>query len=148
MEIANRNKGLLKRFYEEVYVHWHMEAADELLSPRFISHDWPPGIGSGPKAFRAYCEVFRKAVPDASYEVEDLVSEGDRVVVRWRMRGTYKAPFPGVDLPPSGQTVTLKGIAIYRVKEGKLMERWVVSDLYGLLKEAEQAAVGSFDGLS
>lgn len=67
-----------------------------------------------------------------------MVAEGDRVVVRWRMRGTYQGAFPGIDTPPAGQAITLKGVAIYRVEEGKLAERWVVSDMYGLLKELGQ----------
>jgi len=51
------------------------------------------------------------------------------------MLGTYQDAFPGIDTPPAGQAITLKGVAIYRVEKGKLAERWVVSDMYGLLKE-------------
>jgi predicted ester cyclase len=139
MQSSNANKELLRRFYHEVYVHWNMEMADEVLSPHFISHDWPQGTPAGPQAFRAYYVMFRKAVPDAGYHVDDLIAEGDKVVVRWRMRGTYDGAFPGIDVPPTGQPVTLRGVAIYRVENGKLMERWVVSDLFGLLKEIREA---------
>lgn len=142
MENANQNKALVGRFYDQVYVHWRMEVADELLSPRFISHDWPPALGSGPEAFRAYYTMFLKAVPDARYEVEDLIAGGDRVVVRWQMQATYQDAFPGIELPPMDQSITLKGVAIYRIEAGKLAERWVVSDLYGLLKEAQPAVAG------
>jgi|GEM_PF-695982 Predicted ester cyclase len=134
------NKELLQRFYHEVYVNWNMNYADEVLSPNFLSHDWPKGTPSGPKAFRAYYDALRKAVPDAKYEVDDLVAERDRVVVRWTMKGTYSNQFPGIDVPPTGQPIALKGIAIYRVEKGKLAERWVVSDVYGLIKEAQQKA--------
>lgn len=132
------NKALLRRFYEEVYVHWNMAMADEVLLPGFISHDWPEGTPGGPQAFRAYYAAIRKAVPDARYEVDDIVAEDDKVVVRWRMKGTYQHAFPGIDTPPAGQAITLKGVAIYRVENGKLAERWVVSDMYGMLKELGQ----------
>ena len=66
-------------------------------------------------------------------EVDDLIAEGDKVVVRWRLLGTHKGDFLGI--APTGRAIALKGIAIYRVKDGKLMERWVVSDLHGLLEE-------------
>ena len=66
-------------------------------------------------------------------EVDDLIAEGDKVVVRWRLLGTHKGDFRGI--APTGRAIALKGIAIYRVKDGKLMERWVVSDLHGLLEE-------------
>jgi predicted ester cyclase len=72
-------------------------------------------------------------VSDAHYEVDDLIAEGDRVVVRWRLLGTHEGDYRGI--PPTGRAITLRGIAVYRVQDGKLMERWVVTDLYGLLEE-------------
>jgi len=128
----SKNKQLLKRFYHEVYKNWKMETADQLLSPDFVSHDWPAGQ-KGPQAFRNYYKVFKNAIPDASYEVMDMIADGDRVAVRWVMYGTYRASFPGIDIPPAGQKVELKGVAIYRVENEMLVERWVISDLYELL---------------
>jgi predicted ester cyclase len=70
--------------------------------------------------------------------VDDLIAEGNRVVVRWRLLGTHKGDFHGI--AASGRPITLKGIAIYRVVAGgKLMERWVVSDLHGLLEGIRSA---------
>jgi predicted ester cyclase len=131
--IAATNKELIRRFYKEVYVDWNMALVDELVSPEFISHDWPEGGPTGPRAFREYYAAIRSAVPDARYEVDDLIAEGDRVVVRWRLLGTHKGNFRGI--APTGLPITLKGIAIYRLQDRKLMERWVVSDLHGLLEE-------------
>jgi predicted ester cyclase len=53
-------------------------------------------------------------------EVEDLIAEGDKVVVRWRLLGTHQGNF---------RVIMLKGSAIYRVSDDKLIERWVVYDL-------------------
>jgi predicted ester cyclase len=130
-EIAAANKELLRRFYKEVYVDWNMAVADALLSPRFVSHDWPSGGPTGPQAFRDYYAAMRSAVPDARYEVDDLIAERDKVVVRWRLLGTHTGSFNGI--APTGGPITLKGIAVYRLEGGKMVERWVVSDLYGLL---------------
>jgi steroid delta-isomerase-like uncharacterized protein len=132
-KIAAANKALLSRFYKEVYVDWNMTLVDEVLSPRFTSHDWPDDSGTGPQVFRDYYAAIRSAVPDARYEVDDLIAEGDRVVVRWTLRGTHRGAFGGI--APTGRPIALKGIAIYRVQDGKLMERWVVSDLHGMLEE-------------
>ncbi len=132
-EKAADNKALVRRFYNEVYVDWNMAFADAFVSPQFTSHDWPDAA-TGSKAFRPYYAAIRSAVPDARYEVDDLIAEGDRVVVRWRLLGTHKGHFRG--LAPTGRPIVLKGIAIYRVLGGKLMERWVVSDLHGLLEES------------
>ena len=130
------NKEILKRFYEEVYVQWNMETSDELLSPDFISHDWPKGY-QGAEGFRKYYKAFKNSLPDARYKVKDILADGDRVAVRWEMTATYTQAFPGIDIPPSGQRVTLKGVAIYRIEDGRLAERWVVSDLYELIKNME-----------
>lgn len=135
---AAENKALVRRFYEEVYVNWNMALADQLISPQFTSHDWPERGPTGPRAFRDYYSAIRSAVPDARYEVDDLIAEDDKVVVRWRLLGTHKGNFRGI--APSGRPITLKGIAIYRVEDGKLMERWVVSDLHGVLEEIGASA--------
>jgi len=132
-QVASVNKGLVRRFYKEVFVDWNMASVDDVVSPRFISHDWPKGGPAGPQAFRNFYAAIRRAVPDARYEIDDLIGEGDRVVVRWRMLGTHEGDFEGI--APTGRAITLKGIAIYRVQDGRLMERWVVSDLHGLLEE-------------
>jgi predicted ester cyclase len=132
-DIAAANKELVRRFYKDVYVDWNMALVDEVLSPRFVSHDWPEDGPIGPEGFRIFYSAIRSALPDARYAVDDLIAEGDRVVVRWRLLGTHLGFFRSI--APSGRSVTLKGIAIYRVDEGKLMERWVVSDLHGLLEE-------------
>jgi steroid delta-isomerase-like uncharacterized protein len=134
-ENAAVNKERVRQFYREVYVDWNMAHADEVLSPQFMSHDWPEGGPTGPKAFRDYYAAIRSAVPDARYEVDDLIAEGDRVVVRWRMVGTHKGAFRGI--APTGRPIVLRGIAIYRVEGGKLMERWVVSDVYGALEQIQ-----------
>jgi steroid delta-isomerase-like uncharacterized protein len=110
-----------------------MTLIDEVVSPEFISHDWPEGSATGPKAFREFYSMIRSVAPDARYEVDDLVAEGDRVVVRWRMLGTHKGEFRGI--AATGRAIVLNGIAIYRVEDGKLRERWVVSDLQGVLEQ-------------
>jgi steroid delta-isomerase-like uncharacterized protein len=132
-EIVSANKELVRRFYKEVYVDWNMALVDEVVSPLFTSHDWPKGSATGPKGFRDYYSAIRSALPDARYEVDDLIAEGDKVVVRWRLLGTHKGDFRGI--AASGREIALKGIAIYRIQAGKLMERWVVSDLHGVLEE-------------
>jgi predicted ester cyclase len=132
-EIAAANKGVVRRFYKEVFVHWNLALVDQVVSPQFTSHDWPEGSPTGPQTFRDFYSAIRSALPDARYEVDDLIAEGDKVVVRWRLLGTHKGDFRGI--APTGRAIALKGIAIYRVQGGKLMERWVVSDLHGLLEE-------------
>jgi predicted ester cyclase len=131
--ITAANKELVRRFYREVYGDWNMAMVDEVVSPRFMSHDWPKDGGSGPQVFRNYYTFIRSVVPDARYEVDDLLAEDDRVMVRWRMLGTHQGEYQGI--APTGRAITLKGVAIYRLEGGKMVERWVVSDLHDVLEQ-------------
>jgi steroid delta-isomerase-like uncharacterized protein len=140
-DIAAANKRLVRRFYKEVYGDWNMALVDEAVSPRFTSHDWPKGSSIGPEGFRAFYSAIRTALPDARYEVDDLISERDEVVVRWRLLGTHLGDFRG--MAPTGRAIALAGIAIYRVSDGKLMERWVVTDLHGVLEELREPAAAA-----
>lgn len=137
-DAAQANKALLRRFYKEVYGEWNMTMVNEVVTPEFLSHDWPLGGPTGPQAFQSYYAALRSAVPDAHYEVDDVIAEDAKVVVRWRLLGTHQGAFGSI--APSGKPIMLKGIAIYRVESGKLVERWVVSDLYGLLEETRRTS--------
>ncbi|PST83354.1 hypothetical protein C7T94_12310 [Pedobacter yulinensis] len=64
--------------------------------------------------FLAFYEQIRWALPDARYEVDDLVAEHDRVVVRWRLLGTHEGPYLGI--AATGEQIILSGIAIYRLE--------------------------------
>jgi predicted ester cyclase len=135
-DIAAANTRLVRRFYEEVYGEWNMSLVDQVVSPLFTSHDWPEGSPTGPRGFGIFYAAIRTALPDARYEVDDLIAEGDKVVVRWRLIGTHQGEFRGI--APTGRAIELEGIAIYRVHGGKLMERWVVTDLYGVLERIRE----------
>ena len=65
--------------------------------------------------------------------VDDLVAEGDKVVVRWTFRGTHPGEFQGV--PPTGKQVTIIGISIFRIVGNKVVEDWTIIDLLGLLQQ-------------
>ena len=90
---ATANKELVRQFYKSVFGDWNFALVDEVVSTQFRSHDWPESGPSGPQAFRDFYSAIRFALPDARYEVDDLIAEGDRVVVRWRLLGTHKATF-------------------------------------------------------
>lgn len=76
----------------------------------------------GREGVRQAFAVFRKAFPDARHRVEDVIVEGDKVVVRLSAWGTHTGELFGV--PPTGREVSQTGIAIYRLVDGKIAERW------------------------
>ena len=82
---------------------------------------------------RRIVDRFRAAFPDVHYTVEDQIAEGDKVVVRYRFRGTHLGAFQG--MPPTGKQVTYTGILIYRIVDGKIAEQWTEFDLLGFLRQ-------------
>ena len=75
----------------------------------------------------------RTAFPDLRISVEDQVAEGDKVVTRWRARGTHKGPFQGIS--PTGKRGEISGTIIDRIADGKIIECWSNSDDLGLLQQ-------------
>jgi predicted ester cyclase len=83
----------------------------------------------------------RAAFPDLRYTVEDMVSEGDKVVARWHWEGTHDGVFR--DIPPTGKRVSLTGIVIYRLDGGKVVERWVEVGMENLLRQLRGESAGA-----
>jgi steroid delta-isomerase-like uncharacterized protein len=85
---------------------------------------------------RDFYRQMYSAFIDLHHEVVEQISEGDKVVTRWRATGTHVGEFMGI--PPTNQSVSFSGINIYTFHEGKLSESQVAWDLFGLLAvEAE-----------
>jgi predicted ester cyclase len=76
---------------------------------------------------------FRAAFPDIHVAVEDVIANGDKVVVRLTFSGTHTGPLMG--MPPTGKFVTITGIAIDRIQNGKIVEHWVNRDDLGMLQQ-------------
>jgi predicted ester cyclase len=77
--------------------------------------------------------MLHSAFAGLTFSIEDLISEGDKVVVRGVVRGTHKGVFRGI--APTGLPVQWTAIHILRVREGKFTERWVEVDMLGLLQQ-------------
>jgi steroid delta-isomerase-like uncharacterized protein len=77
--------------------------------------------------------MYRSAFPEVHIEIEDQIAEGDKVASRWVARGTHEGDLMG--LPPSGKQVTVVGMTIDRVAEGKVAETWDSYDALGMMQQ-------------
>jgi predicted ester cyclase len=75
----------------------------------------------------------RSAFPDFKATIEDIVAEGDKVVVRQTFSGTHKGEFMGV--PPTGKSISIGVIDIIRVDGGKFVEHWGQMDTTGMIQQ-------------
>jgi hypothetical protein len=74
-----------------------------------------------------------KGFPDYHRTIEDIIAEGDKVWVHSTTTATHKGEFRG--LAPTGNKITIAGVNIYRIVDGKIVEGWSVTDILDLLKK-------------
>lgn len=87
----------------------------------------------GPTAFKEYVRVFLQAFPDLQFNVEDQVVMGDKVAQRWRATGTHMRSLPGI--APTRKKVTVHGMTVDRVADGRIVERWELWDEASMLRQ-------------
>ncbi len=126
------NKRLVRRFYDEVLNGKSFQVLEELATSDYQEHDMLPGQGAGLAGLRGRVELLMGAL-DSSFTIEDIIAEGDRVVVRWTNSGTHVGEFAGI--PATGKSFTIAGIDVYRMDGGKMAEHWHVVDQLAMLQQ-------------
>jgi predicted ester cyclase len=121
-ETLEANKALIRRIFEEVIPCGDPAAMRGLVAPEWFDHDPLPGQPAGVEGPEYVVSTMHTAHPDLRFTIDDLVADGDRVVIRWTLHGTNTGPMFG--RPPTGQPVELAAIVIFRIVDGKLAERW------------------------
>ena len=134
--MSEENKALIQRWFEEVWNQGNSSVIDELLADDGVIHGLVDANGNpvnGLKAFHEFHDQFRGAFPDINVSVDDVIADGDRVVARCSVRGTHSGEqlgFAATDAP-----VEFDGIAIVRIKDGKIVEAWNQFDFLQMNKQ-------------
>ena len=134
--MSEENKMIARRFREEIWNPGNLGIADEICASDFIWRNLDPltpDFGPGPTALKQVVTMYRTAFPDVRCTIEDLVAEGDRVVIRWTGRGTNNGTLG--NLGPTGKAATVTGIDILRVSGGKIQESWTNWDTLGMFQQ-------------
>jgi steroid delta-isomerase-like uncharacterized protein len=127
------NKATAQRFVNEVVNGGNLTVIDELLAPDFVDHGEQPGVPPTREGTKALIAMLRKAFPDLQATVDDVIAEGDKVVLRNTVHGTMKGEFAG--MPPSGKSATWQQVHIIRFANGKQVEHWAVIDQLSMLQQ-------------
>ncbi|MEP7223911.1 MAG: ester cyclase [Actinomycetota bacterium] len=126
------NKEVARRFYEEAFNGRHVAVLDELAVSDYEEHDPLPGQGTGLAGLKERVQMVIDGL-DPHFAIEDMIAEGEKVVVRWTNSGTNSGEFLG--MPPTGRSFSIQGIDIYRLADGKLAEHWHVVDMLAHLQQ-------------
>ena len=131
---AEQNKALTARFVEELFNKGNIGIVNEISTPDFIEHEQlPPGIPSDREGVKVLTSMLRSAFPDFKATIDDILAEGDKVVIRQTWSGTQKGEFMGV--PPTGRSVSFGVIDIVRFSGGKFVEHWGLMDSMSLMQQ-------------
>jgi steroid delta-isomerase-like uncharacterized protein len=127
------NKAIFRRWYADVVNDNDYSAVEELHSAGYQAHfpGAPEPVDSD--GHRGMVEMFAAAFPDWHESIQDVIAEGDKVVIRVTAGGTHQGDFQGI--PASGRTVTITGIGIARIADGKIAESWWDFDGLGLMQQ-------------
>jgi predicted ester cyclase len=122
-------RDVAHRIIEEVINQGDMVAFDELVASDYVDHTGVPDR----ETYRELLLRSRDAFPDLRLTIEDEIVEGDKWVGRFRWHATHSGEFMGV--APTGRAIDIEAIGILRIADGRLLERWNVTDVLGMLQQ-------------
>ena len=132
---TQENQALSRRVMEEIWSQGNMNAVDDLYAPDLVWHG--PAGPTGPvrelAGIKQLVTLNRTAFPDLRVTIEHQVAEGDRVVTRYTMQGTYQGEMQG--MASTGKQITATGIVIDRYLNGKIVEVWNIGDALSMLQQ-------------
>ncbi len=140
--MTTRNSAIVRRAVDEVLNRHNPYALPEFVVADVRDGFTLPGQAPGLAGLAGRLTVALSAFPDLEYTIDELVEQGDRVALRGTLRATHTGPL--LDCPPTGRTIEIGGMSLLRLAGGRIIERWGLYDLAGLLRQiGPGAAVGS-----
>lgn len=129
---VEKKKALVRRLVEALNTR-NWAVLDKVMAPDYVDHYALPGQKPGREGYREAFMSTPKAFPDFQFTIEDIIAEGDKVVVHLTFSGTHKGEFAGI--APTNKRVTYAHIRILRIVRGKFVEDWGFSDRLSALQQ-------------
>lgn len=138
--MSSNNPSIARQVREEVWNSKNFQLADRIIAPDCTHrvHDpLTPDLGKGPEGLKKLVDLYLTAFPDARCTVDEVISENDRVMVRWTARATHRGHL--LNIPPTDRKVDVGGVDIYRFENGKIRDHRIIWDAMGF---AQQLGIG------
>jgi C-1 hydroxylase len=126
-----KNKVIVRKMIETINSQ-NLTLWDKLMTPDFVVHMDAQKI-EGLENNKQFIKDEINAFPDLHVTIEDIISEGDKVWVRLKETATHRGEYRG--LAPTGNKLSYKVVAIWRIIHGKCIEGWIVYDQVDFLKQ-------------
>jgi steroid delta-isomerase-like uncharacterized protein len=136
---AEESKDIVRRGMEALFTRdGDLDSLDETYSQDYVGHAPPFPDIVGLQAAKGFAMGYRQAFPDLWTTTEDLIAEGDKVVVRWTTSGTHQGETEAFG-PATGNRMEIMGITIQRFEDGKIAEGWTLADTLGQMQQLGMA---------
>ena len=132
------NKTIARRFIEELWNERKLEVANDILASDCITHQlrsWQDTMTMprGPEIIKRHIAEWLTGFPDMRFAIEQVVAEGDRVMMQCVGRGTHLGSWLGI--PATGKVITIQTFIIQRIADGHIEEDWVLTDFLGVFQQ-------------
>jgi len=131
--MSEENIAIVRRLTQEGFVDGKIDVVDVLVSESCIDHDPLPGQGPGRDGQRYTCQMVVDGLSNRSTLRDEFMAVGDTVIENWIFQGTHTGEFLGV--PATGRQLHVRGIEIWRLANGKIVERWGLVDAAGVMEQ-------------
>ena len=147
MSVAPSHKEVFGRLYHSVWNERRLEFIDKIIAKSHALNDPTFSGGAvGPAAYRRQVERFLKGLPDLRFNIDETVSEKDKLVVAWTLTGTHRGEFLGI--PATNKKISVSGITINQIADGKILESTVLWDVLSLMQQLGLAVPLKLDVLT
>ena len=131
-------KQVINRFVEELWNQRRLDTADAIFAKDCVTHQLRSGapidtVPRGPEEIKEHVAGWVASFPDFRFIVEQMLSEGDRVVTQLLMEGTHQGAWMGIH--PIGKKMQIRMFNVHRVVQGKIIEDWVLVEALGLFQQ-------------
>jgi len=132
--MSTENKNIVRRLYGEAWNKRKLDLVAELISPSHALNDpFDSGSQIGPEMYLRRIQELTTSFPDSRFSLEDLIAEKDKVVASWVFSGTHRAEF--MNIPATGRKISVEGITIHYIRDGKILDSNARWDAVGLLRQ-------------
>ena len=129
-ETSAANKAAVTAFYD-AFNSKNLDRLDTALTPTWDDLPLAPGQGPGRDGFKPTAQYFFKAFPDLHVTNEQIVGDGDFVVVRSTLSGTQSGEFSG--MAPSGKPFSIMVMDMHELHDGRITRTWHVENWLGMM---------------
>ena len=128
------NKAIVRRWSEEIWSQGKLDVADEIVAPDYVRHDpGDPFPARGPEDVKRLVGMLRGMLPDLTITIEDMIGEGDKVMIRYTAVATDSEGFMGK--PATGIVTRTPAMQLCRLANGQIVESWAIRDDLGTLRQ-------------